>query len=137
MKREIAHRWADAIESGEYRLCKGMMRSDCGFCYLGILADLWLKDTGQEWVGPVGDPVHYTLPNGVSLLPVRTISGTGGGDCVFGDWAGCKDPDPLLIIAGRLRRMSEWNDAPAGVTPKQVADAIRSQYSDLDFDSAD
>lgn len=136
MKREIARRWADAIESGEYKQCTGMMRLESGFCYIGILADLWLQDTGQEWVGPVQGPgraSYFTLPNGASKLPVSS-----DGRYTLGDWAGCdggdlSEPDPDLEIDGIVRSVSEWNDArgPGAVTPKQVADAIRSQYFEL------
>jgi hypothetical protein len=40
MKRNIARKWAKALESGEYEQCKGQLRNGASFCTLGVLCNL-------------------------------------------------------------------------------------------------
>lgn len=63
--QQIYHRWLDALRSGEYEQCDGQLRY-CeytfdestdepivlkvnGFCCLGVLEDLAVKDGGPAW----------------------------------------------------------------------------------------
>ena len=55
---EIVHRtpeqvfdlWVNALRSGEYRQTKGYLKKSSGFCCLGVLCDLSIKDGGRgEW----------------------------------------------------------------------------------------
>lgn len=43
-------RWCDALESGQYPQATGALRTKGGFCCLGVIEDLVLKDAGEEWV---------------------------------------------------------------------------------------
>ncbi len=44
----------EALRSGEYEQTKGMLyREDEGYCCLGVLTDLFLKEKGLTWNSPV------------------------------------------------------------------------------------
>lgn len=51
MKEEIKKEWCSALRSGEYEQGIGTLRSvDDKFCCLGVLTDLYHKDTGKgQW----------------------------------------------------------------------------------------
>jgi hypothetical protein len=49
---EVIQKWIDALTSGEYQQGTGMLQSAEGeYCCLGVLCDLYIKETGQgSWV---------------------------------------------------------------------------------------
>jgi len=50
MKQEVMEKWTQALESGEYKRAKGVLKSKTGgFCCLGVLCELHSKETGQQW----------------------------------------------------------------------------------------
>lgn len=50
MKQEIANKWADMLESGEYPQSKMSLRSPEGYCCLGVLCELYRQETESgEW----------------------------------------------------------------------------------------
>lgn len=49
MKKEIADRWVAALESGEYKQGQRRLRCNDEYCSLGVLCDLYSKETGIEW----------------------------------------------------------------------------------------
>jgi hypothetical protein len=56
MNPEIKARWVAALRSGEYQQTTGNLRTENGFCCLGVLCDLHSKATGIEWaVDTYGD----------------------------------------------------------------------------------
>lgn len=44
MNEVIKEKWADALESGEYNQTQGVLRDENGFCCLGVLCDLAVKE---------------------------------------------------------------------------------------------
>lgn len=72
MKTEIAKKWVTALRSGEYNQGYGKLRDGDSFCCLGVLCDLFEKETQQTihvshnknfFYGEGGD--CYKLPNEV------------------------------------------------------------------------
>lgn len=49
MRQDIAIKWAEALESGEYPQTKLCLRDDAGFCCLGVLTDLYIKEHSMIW----------------------------------------------------------------------------------------
>ena len=45
MNKEIKEKWLSALRSGEYLQCTGKLHDGVGFCCLGVLTDLYIKDT--------------------------------------------------------------------------------------------
>lgn len=44
MKHEIADKWIEALKSGEYKQAREALRNVRGFCCLGVLCDLYMKE---------------------------------------------------------------------------------------------
>lgn len=49
MKPEIKQKWIDALRSGEYQQDVGVLKTEKGYCCLGVLADLYNKEHNLEW----------------------------------------------------------------------------------------
>lgn len=49
LKPEIKQKWLDALRSGEYEQGEGYLRYNDKYCCLGVLTDLYLKETNKEW----------------------------------------------------------------------------------------
>ena len=78
LKPEIKARWRAALESGKYPQAKGQLRSDKGFCCLGVLGDLAVEDGLASWkTGGMGR--HY--------LVVNTIEGSSSFPSSLLEWA--------------------------------------------------
>ncbi len=74
MKPEIKEMWIQALESGEYQQGRALHPDQDTFCCLGVLCDLYHKETGNgEWINEVpgdgiihfktinwGDPAYYS-----------------------------------------------------------------------------
>lgn len=41
--------WINALRSGEYEQGQGSLYEDGKFCCLGVLTDLYIRETNQEW----------------------------------------------------------------------------------------
>jgi hypothetical protein len=46
MERAIRDKWTAALRSGKYEKCQSFLRSDHGYCCLGVLADIMRP---EEW----------------------------------------------------------------------------------------
>lgn len=90
MKGEVKQRWVDALEGGEYLQARGCLLEqksdgDCAFCALGVLVDLYVRDTNAEWQFDNDDKFGYM--NGYYMtLPPEVAK-----------WAGISDDDRHLI----------------------------------------
>ena len=50
MNKEIKARWIERLRSGNYRQVGGPLHCNKGgFCALGVLADIYLEDHGEQW----------------------------------------------------------------------------------------
>jgi hypothetical protein len=110
MKPDIKEKWITALESGEYRKGKGHLRSGDSFCCLGVLCDLYHKETNNgEWkrIDPSGN-VYYFLNNGMYLPDVVC------------DWAG------VIWTAGHVDTLANINDTTIGFDEviKRIKDTL-------------
>lgn len=74
MDKQIAEMWADALESGEYRQGREYLCFDNRYCCLGVLCELYVKNTNNDIRNNVNGTVYYD--NAHAILP----------ECVL-DWA--------------------------------------------------
>lgn len=49
-REEVIKMWVAALRSGEYEQARYQLNSGKGFCCLGVLCDLAVKDGGDPWV---------------------------------------------------------------------------------------
>jgi len=95
MHTEIQTKWIDALLSGEYEQAKFSLKSEEGFCCLGVLCDLYLKEHNEEWTSPIPaedqDCAYPSNPN------VFNIEGeTGGLPLKVMRWAGLESSNPIV-----------------------------------------
>jgi hypothetical protein len=55
MNQEIKAKWVAALRSGEYVQGQRYLNGPDGFCCLGVLCDLYGKETGEKWFDEGGD----------------------------------------------------------------------------------
>lgn len=118
MNKEIKARWINALLSGEYEQGKGFLRSPEGeYCCLGVLCDLYSKDTGIEW--------------GKGRSGANTMHGLDGMTSNEVDrWAGFVEstqytPELSVETYDILSTLADMNDE--GATFKQIVDVIEEK----------
>ena len=131
MKEDIKNSWVKALRSCEYPQTTSYLKSCDGFCCLGVLTDLYLKEKGYEWdhlevdnktVGVIWStdpktldseyPETYELPEAV-----RT-------------WAGMKSSSGYFVTnSGRHIDLAEENDN--GTKFDRIAELIEANWQYL------
>ncbi len=118
MKEEISKKWVAALRGGEYKQGTGALRrTDNSFCCLGVLCDLYMKDTNQElWEEPVcrGHPKYYMYGK-TGDLP----------DMVRG-WAGIRYSTPHLP-----RSVAPFNDGLTYTSLIAVNDRLNYSFDQI------
>lgn len=124
MKPEIRDQWIAALLSGNYKQTQAQLRSvanpDC-YCCLGVLTDLYLKDTHQDWMLQAGvdeenpDQKHYLCHNHYLDIPPEVV-----------EWAGMYERDPVVIYDDHGWGLMGLND-DVGLSFAEIADIIDEQ----------
>jgi hypothetical protein len=71
MNQEIKAKWVAALRSGEYKQGHAFLNGPSGFCCLGVLCDLYGKETGVEWVDREERGPEKHMLNGYSVPPIE------------------------------------------------------------------
>jgi hypothetical protein len=126
MNPRVKNLWLDELESGKYSQGTGYLRKIVDgttyHCCLGILVDIYARETGQSWDQPINvdDPDTTATPfhDEYHILPKSVM-----------DWAGLKDTNPDINVFDGPHSigssLGEMNDL--GRTFDEIADAIREQ----------
>lgn len=69
MKADIKAKWVAALRSGQYAQTEGVLRNEEGYCCLGVLCDLYAKETGMEWFTQNNE--HFTMHGNDGVLPLE------------------------------------------------------------------
>lgn len=113
MKREIADKWVVALRSGQYVQAKQALKTETGFCCLGVLCDLSNTDSFTQ----DEDTGNYEYAGAHDLLPK-----------VVKDWAGVQNED-LFFIGQKTVNLAEMNDR--GQSFSEIADVIEQNWEKL------
>ena len=113
MNPEIKQRWIEALNSDEYKQTKECLRDSTGFCCLGVLTDLYVKEHNQDW--SLSDNGYYSYNSLSSTLPFEVET-----------WAGLDDFDPHFYTDNTKVYLSILNDA--GYTFKEIAQIIEEKF---------
>ena len=63
MNPEVKQKWIDALRSGDYEQGSEKLRGPNGYCCLGVLCDLYIKENNKEWdFGGYGEYGEETNP---------------------------------------------------------------------------
>lgn len=112
MNEDIKQRWVAALRSGEYSQTREVLKDSCGYCCLGVLTDLWEKETGLSSHNMSDEETDEDLDDEVS------------------EWAELYSCNPFVKMeSGKYAALSELND---GILNKlysfaELADLIEAQ----------
>jgi hypothetical protein len=107
MNPEIKQKWIDALRSGEYKQTWTRLRCENSYCCLGVLTNLYLKETNQEWDYNVYDKT-YGYESFKGHLPDSVV-----------EWSELESNNPRINNAV----LSYYNDVVA-YSFNQIADLI-------------
>lgn len=134
MNPQVKEKWLNALRSGEYEQATGKLKTPQGFCCLGVLTDLYVKEKNQDWILRSSDPEdivdedYYTFEQTDDFLPHSVMK-----------WAGLDSNCPEVMIENEdyneeyddgeceyiPQKLSDLNDD--GMTFDKIADLIESQ----------
>lgn len=117
MNKEVRERWITALTSGEYKQAQGALRKGEGFCCLGVLTDLYVKENNGcvQWL-PGGDDETYkfrvvgSVSATTAFLPKEVM-----------EWACLRSDDPA---PERGDSSLSWRN-DHGYSFKEIADDIK------------
>lgn len=112
MKRELARRWAKALESGDYKQGFGQLRKNGRFCCLAVLCNLHAQDH-PEIAAQQKKAQSYCGNSGV--LPIEVMK-----------WSGVKD-DCGDFGSNSLSGLNDEHK----LTFPEIAKVIRKHYKEL------
>ena len=115
MKPEIKQKWIDALAT--YKQGKEVLRNQNDeFCCLGVLCDIYSKETGVEWElsGDVSETME--IEGCISYLPIKVMN-----------WAGLESFNPVVNIESLgMCPLTHVNDS-LNYTFPQIAELIQEQ----------
>lgn len=116
MNPEVKTKWLEALRSGEYKQGTEALRKGDSFCCLGVLTDIYIKETGDYWDDPV-DARQNSFNCEEAVLVGEVI-----------EWSGLPDsnPDIPALLSSEESTLADLNDN--GATFKQIADIIEAVY---------
>lgn len=85
MNAEVKEVWVDALRSGKYQQGRGRLKYEKSYCCLGVLCDLYLKQTGN--IGWTKAESHVYSFGGARTYPPEIVS----------DWAQVAEQHTTLL----------------------------------------
>lgn len=110
MNSDVKAMWVKALRSGEYQQGQNELRNADGYCCLGVLCDLYSKETGTPWEYYDG---YIEFLGHDTALPGQ-VQG----------WAGCVASPVVQFPSGHVESLAFVNDS--GVTFDEIATMIES-----------
>lgn len=127
MKKEIADKWVAALRSGEYQQAKEWLKTNDGFCCLGVLCDISGLGT---WATEPCEGVYAKHLGAVAYCDDDSMDATALSDKVQ-EWAGMfseegslRDDDAAITYS-----LVQMNDE--GWTFEEIADYIETNWEKL------
>lgn len=111
MKPEIKAQWIQALRGGEYTQTKGELRTPNGYCCLGVLTDLYLKEHNEEWEYNERCDQYQYLDSRFGLAEEVMV------------WADLDNEDPDVYIDDTDYTLAHYNDL-LFYSFEQIADLI-------------
>jgi hypothetical protein len=126
MKPEVKEAWLKALRSGEYQQGIDFLRTDEGFCCLGVLCDVYDKQNNntqslwKNYNSEHGKTTDYFYLDEVGVLPEKVR-----------EWAGLNDSSPHVYVKkanGGINciGLTVLNDE--GKDFNQIADVIEKHF---------
>lgn len=122
MNKKVKEKWVKALRSGKYKKAKKVLHTESGYCCLGVLCDIYRKETGRgKWVKEKGKgKVYFKFVNGTEekakTLPDKVMK-----------WAGLIETSPHLNGSFSLAAMNDAVKSNHGKSFKEIADIIEKE----------
>ena len=115
MNPEVKTKWLDALRSGLYDQDRGRLRTEAGFCCLGVLCDLYAEEHKDvHWMTSYVEG-EYTFLGREGTLPQPVVY-----------WAGLKSSAPSVSYENDTYELAELNDS-LELSFDEIADVIEEQ----------
>lgn len=119
MNPEVKAKWVAALRSGEFQQGKNALKSEEGYCCLGVLCELHRREVDGSWRLQASG--NYAYGMSTSFLPGEVL-----------DWAGLRNSWPNVIIDDERASLDTHNDGSTGYTVRcksfeEIAKAIEDQ----------
>ena len=111
MNPQIKQKWVSALRSGDYQQTQQVLHNKNGFCCLGVLCDLYIKENQLEWE-LTNNGNYYNFQDENVYLPHSVV-----------EWSGIGDDNPT--INDGESRLAGLNDN--GTTFNEIANLIEEQ----------
>lgn len=133
MDPKVKSLWTAALRSGEYQQAKGYLRTDDGYCCLGVLCDIAVKN------GVIPEPKRVDNVAADSVLsnddlPVYFYGGDSDSSYLtlpeaVQHWAGLRDYNPAVRVIDEegLPGVESWRQAPLS----ELNDAMSFDFSKI------
>jgi hypothetical protein len=76
MNAEVKEKWLNALRSGDYSQTINKLKTNRGFCCLGVLCDLYSKEFDVPWENS-GNNSYYAIKGNTISLPVEVLIWAG------------------------------------------------------------
>lgn len=135
MNESIKDRWVSRLRSGDYPQTTGFLRTDSGFCCLGVLCDMYIEENANkcQWNQHHDEDTYYLFDVN-DFLPFEVMSWAGmhtyDGKFLPVEvmtWAGMATPDGASDNDGNS--LSKYNDL--GWSFDDIADKIEQDWERL------
>jgi len=88
MNSQIKQQWIEALRSKQYEQTTACLRTEQGYCCLGVLCDLYAKEHDDvEW-GKDYEGGGYAFLNEIQTLPLAVMK-----------WSGLSNENPHYVVA--------------------------------------
>jgi hypothetical protein len=118
MKINIAKKWAKALRGGQYRKARHCLRNKRGFCCLGVLTDLYIKEHKKEWDYNLENK-QYSFMRSYNFLPKEVVK-----------WAGMRNEFGEFYV-NKEKRISLYEENDKGKSFSEIADIIQDNVDKL------
>ena len=131
MNPTVKAKWVAALRSGEYTQSTGRLKTEGGFCCLGVLCDLHHKETNSPgWKQPHTDQgstsyQYYASPRTTDLSSYGTSLPQD-----VRDWADLPSSSPVVTYKNGSEELASLNDGSdelPSLTFTEIADLIEEQ----------
>ncbi|MDG4826035.1 hypothetical protein O7635_29655 [Asanoa sp. WMMD1127] len=134
MIESVKEQWLTALRSGEYEQAQGTLYEDGGYCCLGVLCDIAVKNDA------IPEPTDFPYPRWDGVIRTDVTRRAYMAEkmvlpAAVAEWAGLTDVDPMVnvpeedydteLVVSVEKHLSELNDD--GSTFAELADLIEAQ----------
>lgn len=108
MNQQVKTQWLKALRSGEYQQARGRLWGYKGFCCLGVLCDIYVKESNHQW--EEDDFGGHKIFDESAMLPIEVMT-----------WAGLSEANPSISDRAN-NSLASINDR--GSSFEEIADLI-------------